>query len=113
MHPFVQAGICLFTIISAIVVFNTFNTPSRQFDLNVIGFRDQKADIQIDKYDIAKKVSQAVQIPTISYEDRSKINLTQHLRLHHFLEHTFPLCHQKMQRIEIEQYSLVIQSLFN
>eukprot|EP00027_Filamoeba_sp_ATCC50430_P003555 CAMPEP_0168545962 /NCGR_PEP_ID=MMETSP0413-20121227/3245_1 /TAXON_ID=136452 /ORGANISM="Filamoeba nolandi, Strain NC-AS-23-1" /LENGTH=497 /DNA_ID=CAMNT_0008576109 /DNA_START=74 /DNA_END=1567 /DNA_ORIENTATION=- len=109
MNSVLQATLALFTVICAIIVYNTATAPSRQLDLNVVGHRDQSEDIQIDKYDIAKKVSQAVQIPTISYEDRSLINLTQHLRLHHFLEHTFPLAHQKMEKIVIEQYSLIFK----
>jgi len=52
-------------------------------------------------------ISEAVQIPTISFLDETRMDLAQFQKLHAFLEEAFPLIHQKLSKENIAFASLL------
>ncbi len=52
-------------------------------------------------------LAEAVRIPTVSYEDRSRIDLQAFDRLHAFLASTYPLVHERLQREVVGGHSLL------
>jgi carboxypeptidase PM20D1 len=62
---------------------------------------------QINEQAAVQRFSQAIQIPTISYDDRSDFDDAAFLRFQHHLEQSFPLTHQQTKRSIINDYSLI------
>ncbi|MGJ8680458.1 M20 family peptidase [Paraglaciecola sp.] len=63
--------------------------------------------INIDQDQAIQRFSQAIQIPTVSYDDLSKIDLAAFESFHQFLATNFPLTHQKTQITKFEDFSLL------
>ena len=63
--------------------------------------------IDVDKNAVLERLSQALQIPTVSHQDRAKIDTARYLEFHTFLEKNYPLVHQKLERRVINNYSLL------
>ncbi|MCJ8269300.1 MAG: M20 family peptidase [Psychrosphaera sp.] len=61
----------------------------------------------IDEPLALKRLSGAIQIKTISYDDREKVDKQTFLQLHQHLQQSFPLIHQQAQKQVINQHSLV------
>lgn len=64
-------------------------------------------ELAIDESRALQQLSKAIQIPTISYDDESKVNGSSFLQFHRHLQQAFPLVHQQMQKQVINQYSLI------
>lgn len=58
---------------------------------------------------VAKKLSQAIQIPTISYGNKALIDYDQFIQLHLKLRELFPLVHQYLEVKAINTYSLLLK----
>ncbi|HSA16453.1 MAG TPA: hypothetical protein P5346_17070, partial [Spirochaetota bacterium] len=56
---------------------------------------------------LARRISQAVSIPTVSYADYSRIDLKQHRSFHAFLRQAFPLVHKNLEFRKINDYALL------
>ena len=65
--------------------------------------------VAVDKNVVALHLSEALKIPTISHQDRSKMDTKQYLKFHKFLEEKFPLVHRKLEREVINDYSLLFK----
>lgn len=63
--------------------------------------------VEIDTQAAIARFSQALQIPTISYDDRSKFDRHAFVAFHQHLLKAFPLIHQRATLKKINQYSLV------
>ncbi|MDD4839645.1 MAG: M20/M25/M40 family metallo-hydrolase [Clostridia bacterium] len=61
----------------------------------------------LDKEKIAKHISEAVQIPTISMVEEYKDNTQAFLNYHKWLEKTYPLLHKYAEKTLIADYSLI------
>ncbi|MFT4929496.1 MAG: carboxypeptidase PM20D1 [Phenylobacterium sp.] len=55
----------------------------------------------------AARLSEAIQIQTISYDDRSQFDAPAFLQFHQFLQNAFPQVHQVAEKTVINQYSLI------
>ena len=62
---------------------------------------------KLDESAVVARFSQAIQIPTISYDDRSQFDQQAFEDFHQFLNQAFPLVAQYAQRSKIAGYSLV------
>jgi carboxypeptidase PM20D1 len=62
---------------------------------------------QFDEQGAVQRFSQAIQIPTISYDDRSRFDQAAFLAFQQHLEQSFPLTHQQAQHTVINDYSLI------
>jgi len=55
----------------------------------------------------ARHLSQAIAIPTISYAEKERMDTEAFLHFHRFLEETYPLIHQHLEKEVITDYSLL------
>lgn len=62
---------------------------------------------KVDKDRIAKKVSQAIQIPTVSYANCESIDYSVFEVFQQMLQDQFPLLHRNLEKIIINRYSLL------
>src|SRR5258705_11496821 len=49
----------------------------------------------------------AINIKTISYGDPSKVDTTQFIAFHNYLERTYPLIHTQLKREKVDHFSLL------
>ncbi|WP_158972656.1 M20 family peptidase [Paraglaciecola sp. L3A3] len=63
--------------------------------------------ISLDQASVIQRFSQAIQIPTISYDDSSQIDHQAFADFHQFLAKSFPLVHQQTQLKIFAGYSLL------
>jgi carboxypeptidase PM20D1 len=87
-------------IVAAIVIVNTFRFPKgtpAAASVNIIGSADS----------VAQHLSSAIQIRTISFGDTLAIDTTEFLKFRAFMESTYPLMHQKLNRRTFNEFSYV------
>ncbi|MFQ3197972.1 MAG: carboxypeptidase PM20D1 [Paraglaciecola sp.] len=63
--------------------------------------------VEIDTQGAIKRFSQAIQIPTISYDDRSQFDQQAFLAFHQHLQTAFPLVHHRTTVKKINQFSIL------
>ncbi|WP_340678810.1 M20 family peptidase [Paraglaciecola sp.] len=61
----------------------------------------------LDEAKVVERFSQAIQIPTISYDDRSHFDHQAFSDFHHYLANSFPLVTQHTEQTRIADYSVV------
>jgi len=83
-------------VITGIVIFNTLNYPSRQLPVEAV----KKPGILPDAID---HLVSAVQIPTVSYEDR--IDTNAFFQFNHFLDSVYHLADSMLEHRRINQFS--------
>ena len=54
-----------------------------------------------------ERISQALQIPTISHPDKTKVDWSQFDRFHRFLEESYPLIHEKLEKEVVTDANLL------
>lgn len=91
----------LLVIIIAMMLIKTATFTSKQVEVA------QQDKIAIDRMAVARHLSDAIQIKTISWQDDSKFNPAAFLQLHRYLEKTYPLVHKTMTREKVAGYSLL------
>jgi carboxypeptidase PM20D1 len=96
--PFMMASIPLLPLI---IPYNTRKMNSGKNHL------PPALDFSISKEIALNNLSTALKIPTVSFEDPKKIQKENFLQFHAYLEKNFPLAHQVMERVPIEEYSLL------
>ena len=71
--------------------------------------RDTKPleDEHVDVERVAKHLSGAIQIPTISYPENEKIDWSQFEKFHKYLEDSYPLIHKTLERENVAEASLL------
>ena len=96
---FITFGVLLVGLI-AVLLFNTlrFNPASES----------SKPSIAINKYDTAAlHLSQALQIKTVSFGDTLPIDTAEFIKFRTFMETTYPLMHQKLEKKSFNLFSYV------
>jgi carboxypeptidase PM20D1 len=93
------AGVTVFCL--AVLFVNTFRYPSKQIQVETI------KPVTVDIESATARLSRAIQIPTVSHEDPRKIDVNQFRTFHRFLESTYPEVHHTLDRIVINDLSLL------
>ena len=57
----------------------------------------------------AEHLSQALRFKTVSHKDMSKMDLSQFSAFEAFLEETYPLLHEKLEKMNISKHGLVFR----
>jgi carboxypeptidase PM20D1 len=57
----------------------------------------------------AERLSEAIRLQTISYQERSQINYGEFLRFHEFLRASYPLVFARLEVQTINEYSLLLR----
>ena len=65
------------------------------------------AKLSLDEAALVSRLSSALQIQTVSYDDPARINKEEFLRFHTFLEKSFPLTHSRLTVEKVKDYSLL------
>jgi carboxypeptidase PM20D1 len=96
---FITFGVLLVGLI-AVLLFNTFRfNPASE---------SSKPSIAINKYDTAAlHLSQALQIKTVSFGDTLPIDTAEFIKFRTFMETTYPLMHQKLEKKSFNLFSYV------
>ena len=96
---FITFGVLLLAVI-AVLLFNTFRfNPASE---------SSKPTIAINKYDTAAlHLSQALQIKTVSFGDTLPIDTAEFIKFRTFMETTYPLMHQKLEKKSFNLFSYV------
>ena len=100
IKSFLSFLLLAFVVIAAIVLFNTFrfsNTQPPKPSLPITGISDSAA----------LHLSNAIRIKTISFGDTLAIDTAEFLKFRSFMESTYPLLHQKLQRQSFNEFSYV------
>ena len=76
--------------------------------------RDTKPleDEHVDVERVAKHLSGAIQIPTVSYPENEKIDWSQFEKFHKYLEDSYPLIHKTLERENVAEASLLQREEF-
>jgi len=100
MKKILLAILMLLLIFIGFIAFNTFTAPNKQ--------RKIEASTLPNLPDSAlKHFQQAITYPTISYGDAAKWDSLPFIQFRKFLEATYPLLHQKLERETIAKYSYI------
>jgi carboxypeptidase PM20D1 len=92
----------LLAVIILVLLINTFRFSSRQSKIIAA------PKITIDS-SANTRLSQAIKIPTISYDDRTKFDSSAFQNFIEFLSKQYPLCHSQLKKQIINNYSLVYE----
>ena len=77
------------------------------FENNQYQVTESLTPITLDENAVVNRFSQALQIPTISYDDTSKLDDAAFQAFHQHLAQSFPLVHAKIQLTKFNNYSMV------
>ena len=89
-------------ILVGVLLFNTYRTsawPIVHKEISLMPLPDSAIS----------HLSQAVQIPTVSFSDTGAIDTSAFLAFNHFIEKAYPLIHQKLPKTAIRQFSYVFE----
>lgn len=119
-HQLLSFFLVLFLSVGAVIVYNAVSVSNRYSDVELALFGEEgdhtkpldtspqialPTTIEADK--LATRLSKAIQLRTVSLEDRVKIDYSQFLQFHEFLLKTYPLTHQHLKREIVNNYSLL------
>jgi carboxypeptidase PM20D1 len=93
--------VALGLVIAAAVLIKTVSFTSKQVKV------EKTPAAAVDAQSAARRLSAAIQIPTISYEDEKSFRGEEFLRFHKYLEKTYPRLHKQLTREVINTYSLL------
>jgi carboxypeptidase PM20D1 len=97
--------LALVVVLAAVVLVRTFTyKPPAAADLSQVAVA---APVAVDVGLAARRLSQAVQIPTVRHQDRAEDVDAEWTRLHDFLQATYPTAHAAMTREEVASRTLV------
>ncbi|MBI9035902.1 MAG: M20/M25/M40 family metallo-hydrolase, partial [Bacteroidales bacterium] len=91
---------CLLVLLLGVILYNTFNLRSQQYDVCV----DQSVDIGDAAVD---NLSQAIRYKTISQVNGTLPNEKVFLEFHEYLNQTYPLITNHLQKNTISEFSLL------
>jgi carboxypeptidase PM20D1 len=91
------AGLATIALLRANYVYNNQQLPSIS----------NQNPVKIDEAQATQRLSSAIQIPTISYDDSALVDTQMFARFHQFLQQAYPLVHQNAEKTVINQHSLV------
>jgi len=101
MKTLIKVVLAVIVIFIAVLIGKTMMFSSRQ---EVIG---SVTPINIDSKAALMRLSQALQIPTISHQDLAKVDTARLVEFHKLLKSNYPLVHQKLELEVINDYSLL------
>jgi carboxypeptidase PM20D1 len=104
MRRFLFLVLSAIVLLAAVVLFNTFRfSPGEQENTSVQA-------VEIKKYDTAAlHLSQALQIKTVSFGDTLPIDTAEFIRFRTFMETTYPLMHQQLEKQSFNLFSYVFK----
>lgn len=91
--------LCILVVI-AVVLFRTFTFESKQVTVDPV-------ELPTVTDAVVANLSAAVQIPTISYDDDSKVDLNTFAQLHALIDSTYPLVDSLLTKEKVNEYSLL------
>lgn len=91
-------------IVILLLITVTYKTVKFKVDIPKV---DELVPVQKDLERLEKLMSKAIQIKTISYMDKSKIDYDKFLDFHQFLKKEFSLIHKNCEKTIINEYSLL------
>jgi hypothetical protein len=91
--------------LSSYLIYNSVFLPSYQLT-PVLPQQDVLDYNSLTKEQLANRLSEVVQFPTISYEEGEETSQQQLLRFHEFLEKEFALVHKFLKRVN--QHSVIL-----
>jgi carboxypeptidase PM20D1 len=97
----IKGLIAVIVILIAVMLIRALSFTSRQIKT------EPAADIAIDVKNVSQHLSQAIQIPTITFESEADIKGSEFLNFHKYLQRTFPRLHKSLQREIVNNYSLL------
>lgn len=93
--------LAILAVLVTIVLANTYTKGSKQVPVQPV------PHVNIDANAAAQRLAGAVRFRTITYDDKPDASADAFLRLHAYLEESFPLAHRAMQREVVGGYSLL------
>ena len=96
----------ILTIVVVLLVIVLFRATT-VFENNQYQVTEALMPITLDESTVVDRFSQALQIPTISYDDASKLDHSAFQAFHQHLAQSFPLVHAKTQLTTFQDYSMV------
>lgn len=91
----------LLALLLGIVIYRTYTFKSKQLP-------PVAADsVKLDQEALVRRFSDALKLRTVSYEDPSRIDKAEFMRMHEFLKKSFPLVHSQMKSEVVADYSLL------
>jgi len=103
MKKILIAFLILFLLVAGIVIYRTFNFSSKQIKAERTASDLPVEDAVIDRF------AKAIQLTTISYEDRTKCDTNAILQLHDLIQQTFPLVDSFLERTVVNKFSLLYE----
>lgn len=95
--------VTLLVVLAAILFYRANTTfENKQFQVT-----ESLTPITLDESAVINRFSQALQIPTISYDDTSKLDHAAFQTFHQHLAQSFPLVHAQAQLTKFAEYSMV------
>lgn len=87
-------------VLVAVVLFRTFTFESKQVTVEAV-------ELPTVNDDVVEHLSAAVQIPTISYDDVSQVDLNTFTQLHALMDSLFPLVDSLLTKEQVNEHSLL------
>jgi carboxypeptidase PM20D1 len=94
------------SIVMVLIVIVLYRANS-VFENNQYQVTEPLTPITLDENAVVDRFSQALQIPTISYDDKSQLDHSAFQAFHQHLAQSFPLVHTKTQLTKFKDYSMV------
>ncbi len=94
--------ICVLFCLAVIVAVKTATTKSKQV---TVENKDLNIKLNMDK--ASKNLSNALKYKTISYTDSTKFDYNEFIKLHQFIDNTYPNVKSKLKKEVINNYSLL------
>jgi carboxypeptidase PM20D1 len=95
------------TISLVVLVVILFYRANSVFENNQYQVIEPLTPITLDENAVVDRFSQALQIPTISYDDKNMLDHAAFQAFHQHLAQSFPLVHAKTQLTKFKDYSMV------
>ena len=103
MKRFLKVLLALFAVLAVILLVQTFRVKSHQINVTPI------EKIPLDQTALLKRLSGALQIQTVSYDDPSRLNRTEFGRFHVYLSESFPLVYTRLSYEKVNEFSLLFR----
>lgn len=101
MKKLMKAILGIIILLIVVLIFNTMMFTSKQETARPVKL------IDVDANKVSMRLSQALQIPTTSYQETSKFDTTKFVEFRQLLEKNYPLVHQNIELKVINDYSLL------
>jgi carboxypeptidase PM20D1 len=88
-------------VVAVIMIVRTFSFTSKQVKA------EPADDFSVDAKIVVQHLAEAIQIPTISFEDEAQFKSAEFLKFHKYLERTYPRLHKTLKKEIVSGYSLL------